>query len=607
MCGIAGIIDFKDSLNVKDIHLMMKTIKHRGPDDEGLYVDGNIALGHVRLSIIDLSKAGHQPMFSCDKRYCIIFNGEIYNFIELREELKNKGYEFQTSTDTEVILSSYIEWGKECLHKFNGDWSFVIYDIQTKEIFGARDRYGIKPFYYYKDDDRLIFASEIKAIIPLLKNRTPNEKLIYEYLMYNRTDQSEETFFKNVVKLKHGYYFILQGEELEVKQWYDLKEKLKNPVAIDTTKYRELLKRAIEIRLRSDVPIGVSLSGGIDSSSITSIVYNDFDQKSIHTFSAVYGKREWADESDFIDAYNKTLKNMHFTSPNADTFYNDFEDFIEAQGEPIASIGPYAQYKVMELAQGNVTVTLDGQGADEQLAGYHYFFGSYYKELFTSFKWLRLVKEVTYYLAKHKSIEALKYMLFYLLPGSVQRKLGGKIYGYINDDFASKWEQESTLGEDLYNPKTLNESLVDHFEYKLEHLLKWDDLNAMNFSIESRVPFLDHHLVEATLPSSPKLKIDKAETKYLLRESVKDILPEKIYKRRDKKGFSTPSDQWFRSPDFQKYIMGMLDSHSFKYRGYFNVKKCKKNYLRHLKGEINIAKDIWKWINLEVWFKKFVD
>ena len=223
----------------------------------------------------------------------------------------------------------------------------------------------------------------------------------------------------------------------------------------------------------------------------------------------MYGKGEWADESDFIDAYNTTLKNMHFTSPNADTFYNDFENFIEAQGEPIASIGPYAQYKVMELAQGNVIVTLDGQGADEQLAGYHYFFGSYYKELFTSFKWLRLIKEVTYYLTKHKSTEALKYMLFYLLPGQSKEKLGGKIYGYINDDFASKWEQISTLGEDLYNPKTLNESLVDHFEYKLEHLLKWDDLNAMNFSIESRVPFLDHHLVEATLQQVQNLRFTR--------------------------------------------------------------------------------------------------
>ena len=193
MCGIAGIINFKDSPREEDLRLMMKKIKHRGPDDEGVLLDDNVALGHVRLSIQDLSAAGHQPMFCDENRYAIIFNGEIYNFIELREELKAK-YNFVTSTDTEVILAAYKAWGKECLDKFNGDWAFVIYDNQTKEVFGARDRYGIKPFYYYKDEEQLILASEMKAIIPLLKKRTPNDRLIYEYLLYNRTDQSHETF-----------------------------------------------------------------------------------------------------------------------------------------------------------------------------------------------------------------------------------------------------------------------------------------------------------------------------------------------------------------------------------------------------------------------------
>lgn len=607
MCGIAGIINFKKDVNEESLHLMMQNIKHRGPDDEGVLLDGNVALGHVRLSIQDLSAAGHQPMFSDDKRLSIIFNGEIYNFIELKEELKEKGHKFNTSTDTEVILSAYKEWGKECLDRFNGDWAFVIYDSHTKELFGARDRFGIKPFYYYKDENNMIFASEMKAIIPLIKNKRPNDKLIYEYLLYNRTDQSHETFFKNIIKLKHGHYFTLKEDILSVKKWYDLKQSVKNKTSLSPKRYRELLKNAINIRLRSDVALGVSLSGGIDSSSITSVVYHDLDRKDIHTFSAIYGKNEWADESEFIDPYNNSLNNMHFTSPSAETFYNDFESFIIAQGEPISSIGPYAQYKVMELAKGNVTVTLDGQGADEQLAGYHYFFGSYFKELFTNIKLFRLTKEVFYYLIKHKSFEAIKYMLFYLSPNYIKRKLGGKVYGYVDDAFASKWEKISTLGEDLYSPKSLNDSLMDHFEYKLEHLLKWDDLNAMNFSIESRVPFLDHHLVEATLPLNPNFKINNAETKYILRESVKDIIPLKVYTRRDKKGFSTPSDDWFRSSKFKKYITDMLESEKFITRGYFDAKKCKENYNRHLKGEINISKDIWKWINLEVWFKKFID
>ncbi len=607
MCGIAGIIDFKNSLNIENLNLMMMKIKHRGPDDEGVFIDNNVALGHVRLSIIDLSKAGKQPMYCEDGRFIIVFNGEIYNFIELKEELKEKGYRFNTLTDTEVILAAYKEWGKNCLHRFNGDWAFVIYDSQKKELFGARDRFGIKPFYYHKDENKMIFASEIKAIIPIIKDKIPNDKLIYEYLLYNRTDQSHETFFKGIIKLKHGHYFTLKERELTVKKWYDLKKSIKNKEALSYKSYREKLKKAISIRLRSDVPLGVSLSGGIDSSSITSIVYHDLNVHDIHTFSAIYGKDEWADESEFIDTYDNILKNMHFTNPSAETFYHDFEGFIIAQGEPISSIGPYAQYKVMELAKENVTVTLDGQGADEQLAGYHYFFGSYFKELFTKLKLFRLAKEVIFYLLKHKSLLAIKYMLFYLSPNTLKQKIGTKVYDYVDGSFASKWEKKSTLGKDLYNPKSLNDSLIDHFEYKLEHLLKWDDLNSMHFSIESRVPFLDHHIVESTLPLKSRFKINNAETKFILRESVKEILPSKVYKRKDKKGFSTPSDDWFRTPKFQNYICDLLASDKFKKRGYFNVQKCQENYDKHLRGKINISKDIWKWINLEVWFRNFID
>ena len=198
-------------------------------------------------------------------------------------------------------------------------------------------------------------------------------------------------------------------------------------------------------------------------------------------------------------------------------------------------------------------------------------------------------------------------MLFYLSPNTLKQKIGTKVYDYVDGSFASKWEKKSTLGKDLYNPKSLNDSLIDHFEYKLEHLLKWDDLNSMHFSIESRVPFLDHHIVESTLPLKSRFKINNAETKFILRESVKEILPSKVYKRKDKKGFSTPSDDWFRTPKFQNYICDLLASDKFKKRGYFNVQKCQENYDKHLRGKINISKDIWKWINLEVWFRNFID
>lgn len=606
MCGIAGIINFSEKpVDEGQVRLMMSKIKHRGPDDEGVLIERNIGLGHVRLSIQDLSKAGHQPMPSNDNRFWVIFNGEIYNFIELRNELKDD-YNFKTKTDTEVILAAYQKWGHACLDKFNGDWAFVIYDKLKKEIFGARDRYGIKPFYYYLDKNQIIFASEIKAIIPLLKERIPNNKLIYEYLVYNRTDQSHETFFKNIFKLKHGHYFKIIDNSFKEFKWYNLQNKI-SQINLSAEEYREEIKSSINLRLRSDVPVGVSLSGGIDSSTVTSVVYHDFNQKDIKTFSAVYGKDQWADESNFIDEYNKELQHMYFTNPSAETFYSDFDSFIKAQGEPIASIGPYAQYKVMELAKGNVVVTLDGQGADEQLAGYHYFFGGYFKELLTNFKLGRLSSEMYHYLIKHNSLYAFKYLAFYMLPNGMKKNVGSKLFGNINEDFANKWSKFSNIGEDLYNPGSLNESLLQHFEFKLEHLLKWDDLNAMNFSIESRVPFLDHNLVEKTLSLSPEQKINKAITKYILRESVKDILPEKIYNRKDKKGFSTPSDQWFRSDNFKIYISDLIHSKSFVERGYFDAKQCQDRFEKHLKGEIDITKDIWKWINLEVWFRNFID
>ena len=606
MCGIAGIINFtNEPVEINLLQGMMNKIVHRGPDDEGIYIDKNFGLGHVRLSIQDLSKAGHQPMFSNCKRYCIIFNGEIYNFLELKKELEGK-YRFKTRTDTEVILAAYQEWGESCLNRFNGDWAFVIYDNETNEFFCARDRFGIKPFYYYKNDNQLVFASEIKAIVPLLKEVAPNNSVIYEYLVYNRTDQTDKTFFKNIYKLKHGHYLKINNNHVYIREWYSLQDKL-HPIKFSIEQYREELRNAIRLRLRSDVPVGVSLSGGLDSSAIASIVFNDLNQKDISTFSAVYGKNEWADESNFIDEYRDQLSNMHFTSPSGSTFFKDFEHFIYAQCEPVASVGPYAQYKVMELAKGKVVVTLDGQGADEQLAGYHYFFGGYFKELIRKFKFTRLTIEMWHYILKHQSMYAFKYLAFYFLPLHFKNKIGNNIFGNINPDFENMWKKESTIGNNLYDPLTLNESLLQHFEYKLEHLLKWDDLNAMNFSIESRVPFLDHHLVEKTLSLSPEFVIHKGFTKYILRESVKDIIPNKIYNRLDKKGFSTPSAKWFRSKYFKEFIFDMLASRKFCDRGYVNPELCKEKYLKHLDGKIDITRDIWKWINIDLWHREFLD
>ncbi len=607
MCGIAGIINFNQKqVKEEELKLMMQKMKHRGPDDDGMYIENNVGLGFVRLSILDLSTAGHQPMYSHDKRFIMIFNGEVYNYIEIRDELKDK-YQFKTGTDTEVILAAYQEWGESCLDKFNGMFALVIYDTKSKELFVARDRFGIKPFYYYLDEERFIFASELKSILPLLKNKKANDKIIFDYLLFNRTDHTEETFFKDIKKLQHGSYIKIKNRNLIFKRWYKLSDKIGEIKNLSPLEYRELFKDSLKLRLRADVPVGVSLSGGIDSSAIVSSLIKDFDLNELNTFSAVYGKNEITDESEYIDEFKYMLKNMHYTSPNAATFFNDYEDFIDAHNEPVAEIGPYVQFKVMELASKRVKVTLDGQGADEQLAGYHYFFGSYYIELIKKMKLLKFIQESNQYIKKHKSFNALKYFVFYLLPANIQNRFNNQRIPSVNRTFIKANKAKRRINKMLFNPKNLTDSLLQHFEFKLEHLLRWEDLNAMHFSIESRVPFLDHRLVEATLSTPSRQKICDGETKYILREALKDILPEKITNRKDKKGFSNPRDKWFRSEKFEKLIFKLINSDSFKKRGYFNSEIANKQYKKHLEGKIDISAEIWKWINLELWFQKFID
>ncbi len=607
MCGISGIINFNNkSVKEEDLKLMMHKMKHRGPDDEGVFIEDNIGLGFVRLSILDLSIAGHQPMFSHDDRYVMIYNGEVYNYIEIRDELKHK-YEFKTGTDTEVIIAAYQEWGEDCLDKFNGMFALAIFDIKTKEIFVARDRFGIKPLYYYHDNDKFIFASEIKSILPLIDDKEANDKIIFDYLLFNRTDHTDETFFKGIKKLKHGSWLKIKDNKFTSKRWYNLSDKIGQTSHISPQQYRELFKDSLKLRLRADVPVGVSLSGGIDSSSIVTSLINDFKLSELNTFSAVYGKNETTDESEFIDEFRTMVKNMHYTSPDSNSFYDDFENFIDAHNEPVPDTGPYVQFKVMELANKHVTVTLDGQGADEQLAGYHYFFGSYYIELIKQFKIAKFIKENFQYFKKHKSINSLKYFAYYLLPAGIQNSINNEVSPSIKKEFfkANKGKQE--VNKMLYNPKNLKESLLQHFEYKLEHLLRWEDLNAMHFSIESRVPFLDHRLVEATLSTPSNQKISDGETKYILREALKDILPDKITQRKDKKGFSNPRDKWFRTEKFKNYIFELINSDSFKNRGYFDSIIANEQYKKHLEGTIDVSREIWKWINLEIWFQKFID
>jgi asparagine synthase (glutamine-hydrolysing) len=612
MCGICGIIHFDKKPVAEELLLeMMCSMKHRGPDDEGIFLDNNTGFGFVRLSIIDLSPAGHQPMYSQDDRYVIVYNGEIYNYVELREELINEGIDFKTKTDTEVLLNAYIHWGEDCLNRFNGMWAFAIYDRLDKRIFASRDRYGIKPFYYLHTDEFFAFASEISPLLNLLSTKPKADyQSIFDYLVFNRTDQTERTFFSEIKKLQHGRKLMIDSIDLKVSiiKWYDLKERVSETEGFKSPEeYKDLLTSAIGLRLRSDVPVGVCLSGGLDSSSIVSVLLKSFNKKDLKTFSAIYKKGQLGDETEFINEYKTLLNNMFFTTPDAVSIKNDLLKFVKAHGEPIPSTSPYAQYKVMELAKGKVVVTLDGQGADEELAGYHYFFGFYFKDLFTHGQIGKLFIEIYHYLVKHDSLIGIKSFLFFLLPNRIRTNVRVNEKGYLNTEFVKEYKESNSVGYNLYGSKSLTGALLDHFEYKLEHLLKWEDRNSMWFSLESRVPFLDYRLVEKTLATSNDLKIKQGATKYILREAMKGTLPEKIYMRQDKIGFGTPQDEWFREPAWQYLVNEVLDSKSFNDRNLIDSQNAKKLFKKHLSGRANVSKEIWKWIHLEMWFREYID
>ncbi|MET0531588.1 MAG: asparagine synthase (glutamine-hydrolyzing), partial [Microvirga sp.] len=306
MCGISGIVNLSEEpVALPDVEAMMRRQRHRGPDDAGTFIEGNIGLGFVRLSILDLSEAGHQPMLSEDQRYVLIFNGEIYNYLEIKAELLPH-CDFRTRTDTEVLLHAYRRWGPECLHRFNGMFAFVIYDRRNRTLFAARDRFGVKPFYYHMTEDTFVFASEIPPIFEYLRGLrqplNPNDEVVYDYLVHSRTDLDENTFVRQIKKLRHGHSLTVADNRVSIKRWYLLQDNLvdgwNNP-----EEYYDVFESAVGLRLRSDVPVGICLSGGLDSSSIASTVLSGLRKSDYYAFSAVYGEGRKGDERSFIQEY----------------------------------------------------------------------------------------------------------------------------------------------------------------------------------------------------------------------------------------------------------------------------------------------------------------
>jgi asparagine synthase (glutamine-hydrolysing) len=607
MCGICGIVNLNNRLVQEEpLREMMHIMKHRGPDDEGVYIKANIGLGFVRLSILDLSIAGHQPMVSNDGRYVIIMNGEIFNYIEIRGELIGF-YQFKSNSDTEVLLAAFLKWGENCLERLNGMFAFVILDTHSMEIFGARDRFGIKPFYYYHDNDVFIFASDIPPLLSQLKEKPRAEdSIIFDYLVFNRTNHTEKTFFKEIRKLPHGHTISIKSGEVKIRKWYDLSLNIMkyHGSKFEEQEFLEELKNSINLQLRSDVPVGTCLSGGLDSSAITSLILLNDNRKMLHSFSAVYGAGQSGDESEYISEFNNSNLAQHYTYPTSTSLFEDLDNFNASLSEPVPTSSCYAEYKVMELAKKHCTVILNGQGADEILAGYHYFYGYYFRDLLKNYKWGTLLKEVAHYSNLQKSDQALRYLVFSLNPRFLRHY---KDHSNLEDSFYNQYyNSDNVLLNTFYESRNLKEFLIKHFEYKFEHHLLWADKTGMHFSLETRFPFLDHNLVEKTLSLDSDSYIKNGYTKAIMRNALKGILPEKIRLRTDKIGFSTPEEEWFIDKKLLNLLSEVVFSSSFNERGYFKVDRC-INKLEDFKKTNKYNPRFWRWIQLELWFRRYID
>ena len=673
MCGITGI-SYSDSLNdVHDIKLMSDTIAHRGPDGEGFLAinsrtgvvtelgadktpirclpifgfgaNADIYLAHRRLSIIDLSAAGHQPMSNKSKDIWIIFNGEIYNYKSLKNELKE--FEFKSNADTEVLLYTYEKWGIESLKKLNGMWSFVIYDAKKNILFGSRDRFGIKPLYYTNTKNYFAFNSEIKGLLakPGFSHKA-NLNVTGTFLNTGSYLYDNDTFFKDISELQPSHYFIfnLKNRELTVKRYYDLKyydkyEKFnekKNIEYINEVKKRVF--NAVDLRLNADVTIGSCLSGGLDSSSIVCTINNLLKTKNYNSIGLKQGVVTACYNNSIIDESNwakivsdHVSADWHKVFPQKEELEQDLSDLVYSQDFPFGSTSIYAQYRVMKTAkEAGLKVMLDGQGGDELFTGYTPYYNAFYIEAQKNKDYKLLRNENTYientplpkgYNIFSKKIKIKKEINFFsfikkLIPQKI-KKLIKKILGMQDSSLQQKYiitpNQESHLKKNNFSNEksytnytytTLNQMLYTFMSYtSLPTLLKYEDRNSMRFSIESRTPFADDiNLIEYVFSIPSVYKIHNGWSKYLLRESMSGIIPDIIKKRTDKIGFETPEYDWLKS--IKPFIFN--NNNNPYLNEIINIplleKKWDELFAKQNKRGIT---DIWILINYILWFNIF--
>jgi len=625
MCGIAGSVALGDRRpDPVAVQRMIDRLSHRGPDDEGCASLGPAMIGMRRLSILDPSPRGHQPMTSADGRYTIVHNGEIYNFLELADELRGLGHRFETSSDTEVILTAYDAWGPDCLARFNGIWAFAIWDRDEETLFLTRDRFGVKPLFLAERNSELAFASEIKALRTLdWVSADPHLEAVAHYLVDGTVDHLPGTFFRDVAHFPAAHSLTISRRGRRWHRYWqppDLSTDASfrpGPGDVQLVdSFRSLLIDAVGLQLRSDVPIGSCLSGGIDSSSIVSIAaglrsgrlssaassHRERDGIPQLAFFAEF--REAAiDERPYVDAVVEgTGVTLHTTTPDSDLFLSSLEGVMEAQDEPFGSLSIVAQYHVMRIAhEAGVKVLLDGQGADELLAGYANYRGIRLAgALRTANPGVALDAARAVVRSGAPARSALGYSVLGarrlpapLIRGRLPGRWFGSALGSIDPSVNGRAPRGTLLARKLW---------ADIERDNLPGLLRYEDRNSMAFGIEARVPFLDHRLAEAALALPDRLKIDaRGRRKVALHRAMRGIVPELVLGRRDKVAFQPPQDRWLRD---SRHVWQGLAVDSRAEREGLLAPGAVLEALTAFEAGLLGSSSLWRVLNVEMWLRQ---
>ncbi len=621
MCGFVGrVLKSNNSVSHDTIEAALKTIAHRGPDDRGIYTTKNIGLGHNRLAIIDIAH-GHQPMsYNGDRNVKIVYNGEVYNFSDLRRKVISKGEKLSTYTDTEVILSLYIAFGVESFGMLNGMYSFCIYDEDKDEIILCRDRFGIKPLYYMDTSEAFSFASEVKTLKVFDDYKfTVNLNSISEYLTF-QFYISDETPYKNINTLPSGSYMIYKNGIQEITKYYFPKTRINYDISYDEAKQKisSLLEDSININTVSDTPIGTYLSGGVDSSIISSVIgisHNDIK----HSFSGAFEPLAYDETAYAKDVANKYELDHKIIYPNMTDFINTIKDISHAMDYPESGPGVFPQYMVSKLASEHVKVVLGGQGGDEIFGGYARYFIAYLEQSLHGaiFETQDKHKHITVLNELINNLPILKTyvpMLQNFWKENLFESKEQRYFDLINrlkdvnhlfsEDFLETIEQynnfekfKTSFGSE--DESYFNRMTMFDLNYSMQGLLHVEDRMSMIHSLESRVPFLDYRLIDYVNTLPPAYKFKSGKLKSILIDSFAGLLPKSILERKDKQGFPVPLDIWKNDPIMKDFLASILLSQKAKERGIYNIENIEKEIFNH-KG---FSRGLWGMLNLELWLQ----